>query len=125
MKFGNRLFEPSYSRSADFHSLTSSERAYRFGCTRCSTVVDVPFSEIIGDEYSWRDRYSAEEIVEIESYFRMNIVGKCPDGGRSVILEVDCSTCGAEFMLYAGVNETSNSVYRVVVQSIAEVSRDS
>jgi hypothetical protein len=124
MKFNKRLLEPSYSRHADFNSLSSQESAYSFRCSRCSATVGFPFSEVIGKEYSWKQTYSKGEVDEIKSYFQMNVVGKSLDGGRPAILEVTCDSCRAEFMVYAGVNETSNSVYRVVVQSIAEVKRD-
>jgi hypothetical protein len=52
----------------------------------------------------------------------MNVVGKSPDGGWPSVFEVRCDECGFRFLIYAGVEETSNSVYRVAIQSIAEIS---
>ena len=124
MRFIKRLLEPSYLREANFDSLVSKDNSYRFDCSVCTAIVTFRFPEIIGKEYSWRSEYPDKEVEQVESYFPMNLVGKSPDGGWPAILEASCDNCGAEFMVYAGVSEIYNSVHRVTVQSIAEISHD-
>ncbi len=50
----------------------------------------------------------------------MNTVGKSPDGGWTAVMKTECENCSAAFLVYGGVAETYNSLYRVTIQGIAE-----
>lgn len=122
MKFKQKLLAPSYSRHDDYNSLNDADRSYSFVCITCNQQVSFPFAKAINSEYSWVDEYEQSTIAAIRHFFEMNLVGKSPDGGRPAVFEVTCEKCSSFFMVYAGVEETSNSVFRVVIQSIAEIS---
>jgi hypothetical protein len=124
MRFKEKLFEPSYSRQDDYNSLNDPDRGYSFVCTTCNQQVSFPSAKAIDSEYSWAEEYDQVTIQTIRDYFKMNLVGKSPDGGRPTVFEVACEKCSSLFLVYAGVEETSNSVFRVAIQSIAEISSE-
>jgi hypothetical protein len=123
MKFLRNLLEPSYSRQADYNSLDDRSTHYRFLCPSCSATVSFSFGEAIRHCDSWADQMDRPTADAIKDYFEMNLVGKTPDGGWPSIFTIDCNLCSSKFMVYSGVAETSNSVYRVVIQSIAEIAQ--
>lgn len=122
MKFLRKLLVPSYSRRADYDSLDSTSSHYSFPCPTCSAKVALSFADAIRHCYTWEDEIDQIDVELIKDYFEMNIVGKSQDGGWPSVFIVDCSSCSSRFMIYFGVSEISNSVYRVVIQSIAEIS---
>lgn len=122
MKFLRKLLEPSYSRQADFNSLIDGPADYRFHCSYCSSTISFPFTKAISQCWGWEDGFDPSTVDGIKKYFEMNTVGKSPDGGWPSVFEVRCTGCQFRFMIYAGVEETSNSVYQVAIQSIAEIS---
>ena len=122
MKFLRKLLVPSYSRRADYDSLDSTSSDYSFPCPTCSATVAFSFADAIRHCHTWEDEIDQIDVESIKDYFEMNIVGKSQDGGWPSVFIVDCNSCRSRFMIYSGVSETSNSVYRVVIQSIAEIS---
>lgn len=122
MKFLRKLFEPSYSRQADFHSLDATPANYKFNCADCSNAILFPFTEAITECWRWEEEFDDQTLSAIKMYFDMNIVGKSPDGGWPSVFEVSCNACQSRYLIYSSVKETSNSVFYVTVQSIAEIS---
>ena len=51
----------------------------------------------------------------------MNLVGKTPDGGWTAIVKIECKNCQTVYLIYAGVNEASNSFYIITLQGITEI----
>lgn len=121
MNFGNQLVKSSHLRRADFNTLESNGQLYEFTCSKCSKGISFLFTSIIGKEFSWRDDFNESTVQKISKYFEMNIVGKSPDGGWTAIMQISCDNCSAPFLVYGGVHETSNSVYKVTIQSIVEI----
>lgn len=124
MKFLQKLLVPSYSRRADYDSLDSTFSHYKFSCPNCSATVAFSFADAIRHCYTWEDETDQMNVEVIKDYFEMNVVGKSQDGGWPSIFVVGCNGCKSRFMIYSGVSERSNSVYRVVIQSIVEVSSE-
>ena len=81
---------PSYSRHSGYDSLADENNGYKFECSQCEQKVFFPFAMLIGKEWSWENSYEKNVVVQIRDHFKMNIVGKTPDGGWPVISELTC-----------------------------------
>jgi hypothetical protein len=69
----------------------------------------------------WNDAFAETFAAAVRSFYAIGVVGKSPDGGWPSMLQVKCSNCKTPFLVYAGVNEVSNSVYFVTMQGITEL----
>lgn len=123
MNFGKTILVPSFSRKPDFDSVASLGRTFRFACVKCSSMITRDFDSFIGLEFGWREKYDKDSLAAIEKHFGLNIVGKSPDGGWTAVCECNCENCGTLYLLYAGVEEYSNSAHRVTLQGITEIYR--
>jgi hypothetical protein len=121
MKFGSDIVTPSYTRTPTFNSLNGSGETYEFECSCCKSGVVIKLEHILGSEFKWRDVFDRETQKQIEKHFELNIVGKSPDGGWPGVRVYRCNDCLAEYLIYVGVSEVSNSVYRVTIQGITEL----
>jgi len=124
MNFGKSILSPSYLRKPDFTSHESPEKVFNFECVNCQNNVKVKFKEIIGAEWSWKSYFDAQTVNEISAFYKMNLVGKTPDGGWTAISKVECKNCKTEYLIYSGVNEASNSFYIITLQGITEILED-
>lgn len=124
MKFGKSILSPSYFRKPDFDSHNSTERKFIFECVNCKTDVEIKYKSIIGKEYSWREDFDQATINEIKHFYNFNEVNKTPDGGWTAITKYHCRNCQAEYLIYAGVNEYYNGLYKVTLQAITEILED-
>ena len=120
MKFGKRILLPSYTRKKDYRSWVDEDRDYYFGCVRCSAEIPISFQSTIGAIY-WSHRYDPQTVELIRKHFDLNLVGKSHDDGWPAVFQVACQSCELEYLVYAGVDEVSNSVYTVVIQGISEI----
>jgi hypothetical protein len=148
MKFGKSILSPSYSRKTDFNSLDSpgkgfkynswllvqlrgwfmksrsAKKNFKFNCVNCQTVVEIKYETIIGKEFSWHDEFDKKTYKEIKRFYDMNAVGKTPDGGWTVIDKRQCNNCQTQYLIYAGVDEDYNSLYKITLQGITEILED-
>ena len=81
----------------------------------------VEYNQLINQVFGWEQHLGEELAAEAKEFFRIGIVGKSPDGGWPSIVKVQCSECRTVHLVYAGVNEVSNSVHFVTLQGIAEI----
>lgn len=121
MKFGKSSLEPSYSRKPDFRTLESHTSAYKFFCIRCRASNAVGYDQIIEAAWLWNEEWDAASVADAKDHFSIGIVGKSQDGGWPSMLIVVCEVCGAEHVIYAGVDEISNSIHTVTIQGVSEV----
>ncbi len=115
------LVRPSYHRSAVFTGSELGDQAYSWRCPTCSADISAPVGTIVSEAWSW-ERSAGDEVASFaRAHFELNAVGKSHDGGWPSILLVRCEGCAAQFVLYAGVEEVSNSVYQVTIQGLTHV----
>jgi len=124
MKFGKSISSPSYLRKSDFTSHESPEKVSSFKFVNCQNNIEVKFKEIIGTEWTWKSEFDEQTVNEIRAFYKMNLVGKSPDGGLTGIVKVECKNCQTEYLIYAGVNEALNSFYIITLQGITEILED-
>lgn len=117
--FGQQLIEPSYWREPWFSGWDTSARSYVWPCAACGAETAIGLNVVVGKGLSWKSTLGADLASAATSHFRLNLVGKSHDGGWPSISLVQCGSCGARYLLYAGVAETSNSVYRVTIQGLS------
>ncbi len=96
MRFGKSIISPSYLRKPDFASHESPEKFFPYKCVNCQNNLEVKFKEIIGGESNWKSDFDKQVINEIKAFYKMNIVGKSPDGGWITITKVECKNCQTE-----------------------------
>lgn len=123
MNFGQTILEPSYTRMPDFDSIDSNHASFEFDCKNCKSSIVRPYRELIANT-NWCDDFDKTTIDEISQFYEMNLVGKAPDGGWTAVEKYQCNNCGTRYLIYAGVNEYANSVYRVTLQGITELLDD-
>jgi hypothetical protein len=121
IEFGPQLISPSYHRDPWFSGSETSDRLYSWQCVLCRADVHVPLEAILREAWSWKSNLGHELAAAATAHFALNAVGKSHDGGWPSVLLARCASCGAHYLLYAGVREPSNSVYRVVMQGLSEV----
>jgi hypothetical protein len=115
MKFGKSILSPSYLKKPDFTSHEIHKKVFSFECVNCQNNVEIKFKEIIGAEWSWKSDFDKQTVSEISAFYKMNLVGKTPDGGWTAIVKIECKNCQTEYLIYAGVNEVSNSFYIITL----------
>jgi hypothetical protein len=115
LEFGLQLIRPSYSREPLFAGSEMSDRFYSWKCVGCRATVLTPLDAVLREAWSWKSTLGEPLASAASSHFELNAVGKSHDGGIPSILLVSCSSCNSQYLLYAGVSETSNSVYQVIV----------
>lgn len=121
MKFGKSSLVPSYSRKPDFRTSKSHASAYEFFCIQCRTSNTIEYDRIIKAVSLWEEEWKAACVTDAKDHFRIGVVGKSQDGGWPSMVIVACEACGAEHLIYAGVNEVSNSMYTVIIQGVTEI----
>ncbi len=121
MKFGKSTLSPSYTRPPDFKSHKAGEKFYSFACANCNQTIAVEFNSLIMQGYSWQEAFGEKLSDEIKEFYRIGVVGKSQDGGFPSMIIVECGGCETDYLVYAGVEEVSNSVYVVTMQGIIEI----
>ena len=92
---------------------------YKFMCNSCKTSMTIDFERQINNSWVGRsEKLSEKELKELNSFFGIGLAGKSHDGGLPVFDKISCKKCGTEYVIYCGVNETSNSVYAVTGNGI-------
>ncbi len=89
MKFGKSILSPSYLRKSDFTSHESPEKVFSFECVNCQNNTEIKFKKIICGGSNWKSDFDEQIINEIKTFYKMNLVGKSPDGGWAAIVKVD------------------------------------
>ncbi len=102
----------------------SAKKGFKFNCVNCQTVVEIKYETLIGKEFSWHDEFDGKTYNEIKRFYDMNAVGKTPDGGWTAIDKCQCSNCQIKYLIYAGVDEYYNSLYKITLQGITEILED-
>ena len=121
MKFGRTKLSPSYTRQPNFKSHESREKHVEFGCINCYEPIVVEYSLLIDRVFGW-EQYLGEELAsEAKEFYRIGGVGKSQDGGWPSMVTMRCPKCKTQHLVYAGVDEVSNSVYLVTLQGITEI----
>jgi len=119
--FGPQLIRPSYHREPWFAGSETSDRLYTWNCASCRAEVQVSLDAILRESWSWKSTLGKDLAAAAHDHFELNVVGRSHDGGSPSVLLAACPSCGTRYLLYAGVEEPSNSVYRVVIQGLSEV----
>jgi len=81
----------------------------------------VPIQVSLGASISSDATFSSEDLERTKEYFGIGVVGKSQDGGWPVFGRVICKDCGYQYLFYVGVDEPSNSFYKITVQGICEL----
>lgn len=124
MKFGKSILSPSRSRKPAFTSYDSLGRGFKFVCANCPKEIEIEYKSLIGEEWKWENEFGAKAVREIKRLYNMDRVGKSPDGGSPAVIKSSCKNCRTGYLIYAGVNEPSNSFYVVTLQGITEIVKD-
>jgi hypothetical protein len=77
----------------------------------------VSFSNILNSE----ETLTTENIDLAKGFFGISLVGKSHDGGWPEFRKINCTSCNNEYIAYIGVKETSNSVYGITFQGVAQI----
>ena len=120
MDFGRSIISPAYNRQPDFISWLSKKKTFGFTCVNCESAISFGYEILIGKEWTWKTDFGESSVSEIKRFYKMNIVGKSPDGGWPAVTNIHCQACLANYLIYAGVIEASNSCYIVTLQGITE-----
>ena len=121
MKFGRTKLSPSYTRKPIFKSHESKERRFEFACVNCGELIAVEYNQLINQVFGWEQNIGEDLAAEAKEFYSIGVVGKSPDGGWPSIVKVQCPKCKTKHLVYAGVDEVSNSVYFVTLQGITEI----
>jgi len=121
MMLGKSKLSPSYTRRPNFKSHESKEKYFEFGCINCDAQIAVEYSLLINRVFGWEQYVGGELASEAREFYRIGVVGKSQDGGWPSMVKVQCPKCQTVHMVYAGVDEVSNSVYFVTLQGITEI----
>ncbi len=125
MKFGKSVLSPNYFRQPDFDSLESVEKTFEFECLNCRNTIVIEYQSLIGNGFSWDDEYDEKTSIEVKRFYDMNAVNKTPDGGQPIVSKCFCENCQTQYLIYVGVNEYYNSLYKITLQGITEISDES
>jgi transposase-like protein len=124
MNFGKSILSPNYFRNPDFTSRDSRNTAFKFVCANCQNELEVEYKSLIGEEWCWESNFDEKSLSEIKQFYLMNVVGKSPTGGFPAVIEFSCHHCQKDYLIYAGVDESSNSFYVVTLHGITEIIKD-
>ena len=118
---GKSKLSPSYTRRPNFKSHESKERQFEFGCINCDEPALVEYSLLINRVFGWEQDIGEELASEAKEFYGIGMVGKSQDGGWPSMVKMQCPNCKTLHLIYAGVDEVSNSVYLVTLQGITEI----
>jgi hypothetical protein len=97
------------------------KKTFKFTCINCQKKVELKYKSIIGKEFGWHEEFNEKTYEEIKQFYNMNAVNKTPDGGWTAVSKCQCNNCKTEYLIYAGVDEYSNSLYKITLQGITEI----
>lgn len=117
---GRLLLEPSYSRSPAWRGSELDQAECNFACS-CGAAVSVRVADLTRAAWTWEQELGPDLSKAATARFQLNAVGRSHDGGSPALVRQSCAACGARFLVYAGVEETSNSVYSVTLQGVSEL----
>lgn len=120
MQFGRTLLEPSYLRRPDYETSAETNPVFRFICS-CNHSIETAFETFIAEYFGWEERLGKPFASKAKEFYKIGVVGKSPDGGWPSMVIAYCPNCRARYLLYAGVKEVYNSVYKITVQGITEL----
>ncbi|HJU90173.1 MAG TPA: hypothetical protein VJ672_12310 [Gemmatimonadaceae bacterium] len=83
----------------------------------------VPFDDLIESAWNYERLLEPGLLAQARARFEIGEVGKAHDGGFVSLHRASCETCGATYLVYAGVREPSAGWYQVTVQGIVELTR--
>lgn len=121
MKFGIDIVTPSYTRTPTYDSTNGLGSLYEFDCISCKSRIAIDFKKIIRGEHRWLEDFDEATQKQISNHFDMNAVGKSPDGGWPVLKVCRCENCISEYLIFAGIQEVSNSIYKITMQGITKL----
>jgi hypothetical protein len=124
MKFGKPTLSPSYTRKPNFKSHESKETHFEFVCSNCEAPIVVEFNLLTNRVFGWEQDIGEGLAAEAKEFYRIGVVGKSQDGGWPSMIKVECPYCKTMHLVYAGVDEVSNSVYFVTLQGIIEINEE-
>ncbi len=125
MEFGKSILSPDYFRQPDFNSLDSIEKTFNFDCVNCPKTIVKEYNSIIGKVFCWHEEFDEKTYTKIKQFYDMNAVNKTPDGGLTAVDMCFCENCQTQYLIYAGVREYYNSLYKITLQGITEISDES
>ena len=119
MNISTAHIKPSYTRKPYNDGVTGEK--YSFKCPSCLVSNEIEFGNLLQSAWNWKDTFSKLEIIEIEKLFDIGGSGRSHDGGWPAINIVTCKECNEQYLSYVGVNEYSNSAYRLTEQGLVNV----
>jgi hypothetical protein len=120
--FGRDLILPSLSRAPAYDSERDADDAtHGMSCTACGQAMAVRFAELLQRGLDYQRELGSEIAECAAEHFGIGVVGKAHDGGWPSLLRIQCATCRASYLVYAGVREPANGRYRVTVQGVTEL----
>jgi hypothetical protein len=116
----NMILKPSNWRKPNFRSGDDVSSAYTWQCPSCVELVKQSFDTIL-KEYGGmgNSHFTKEDIAIFNKIFDIGYVGKSHDGGWPCFTKAMCPGCRANFVVYAGLQEPSNSFYIITIQGIS------
>jgi hypothetical protein len=122
LRIGEVLLKPSFSREPQFSSLRPSSPSYSWECVSCGGAVSLGFQRMLADGlYDGQSEFGADDWQLLRESCGIGLVGKSHDGGWPWFRRVPCPQCGRSYIVYVGVDEPSNSIYTITVQSVLAV----
>jgi len=120
-QFGKSALSPSYAREAHFKSSAPVSNHFTFDCFSCGRRISISYQLVIEAAGQWEATIGDELATAAKEFYKIGLVGKSQDGGWPSMLNVSCDGYGARYLIYAGVEEYYNSLYRVTIQGVTEL----
>ena len=120
-QFGKSALSPSYTREAHFKSGVPVSNHFTFDCFSCGRRISISYQLVIEAAGQWEATIGDELATAAKEFYKIGLVGKSQDGGWPSMLNVSCDGCGVRYLIYEGVEEYYNSLYRVTIQGVTEL----
>ena len=121
VKLSKSFIKPSATKLPFYHGDSSGDSHYRFQCRSCSSTIEIPFTELLHNTWSWEEKFLENEVLEIKKHFSIGPSNRTPEGGWPCLTLKCCNQCNSEYLSYIGFDEYRNSVYRLTEQGLSIV----
>jgi hypothetical protein len=120
MMTDNLILNPSNWRKPNFRSGDDASATYIWQCPSCGKDVKQSYGKVLKEYGGIGDSpFTKEDIATFSEIFDIGYVGKSHDGGWPCFTKATCPGCSVRFVVYAGVQEPSNSFYIITIQGIS------
>ena len=118
MEIIKEILKPG-DESKPFYQTNDSENDYSFSCDECGELINLDSNRQI--ENNWKgksDLLTDHDFNFLKAYYRIGLSKKSTDGGFPVFDKLTCSKCISKYISYCGVQEFSNSAYKITINGL-------